>query len=48
MNKQTAALISLYAGRMLTADTAHATAYEDIAGHNGVVTLPTTSSRRIR
>jgi hypothetical protein len=32
MNKQTAALIALYAGWMLTADTAHATAYEDIAG----------------
>ena len=32
MNKQTAALIALYAGWMLTADTAHAITYEDIAG----------------
>jgi hypothetical protein len=32
MNKQTAALIALYAGWMLTADAANATAYEDIAG----------------
>ena len=32
MNKQTAALIALYAGWLLTADTAHTTAYEDIAG----------------
>jgi len=32
MNKQTAALIALCAGWILTADTAHATTYEDIAG----------------
>jgi len=32
MNKQTAALIALYAGWMLTADTANAITYEDIAG----------------
>ena len=32
MNKQTTALIALYAGWMLTADTAHAITYEDIAG----------------
>ena len=32
MKKQTAALIALYAGWLLTADTAHTTAYEDIAG----------------
>ena len=32
MNKQTATLIALYAGWMLTADTAHTTTYEDIAG----------------
>ena len=32
MNKQTVALIALFAGRMLTADMADATTYEDIAG----------------
>ena len=32
MNKQTAALIALCAGWILTADVADATAYEDIAG----------------
>ena len=32
MNKQTVALIALCAGWILTADTAHATTYEDIAG----------------
>ena len=32
MNKQTAALIALFAGWILTADTADATTYEDIAG----------------
>ena len=32
MNKQTAALIALFAGWMLTADMADATTYEDIAG----------------
>ena len=32
MNKRTVALIALFAGWMLTADVADATAYEDIAG----------------
>ena len=32
MNKQTVALIALFAGRILTADTADATTYKDIAG----------------
>src|SRR5262245_33471315 len=32
MNRQTVALIALFAGWILTADTANATAFEDIAG----------------
>jgi hypothetical protein len=32
MSKQPAALIALFAGWLLTADTAHITTYEDIAG----------------
>jgi hypothetical protein len=32
MNKQTVALIALFAGWILTAEIANATAYEDIAG----------------
>jgi hypothetical protein len=32
MNKQTAPLLALFAGWILTADIANATAYEDIAG----------------
>jgi hypothetical protein len=32
MNKQTVALIALFAGLILTADIANATTYEDIAG----------------
>ena len=32
MNKQTVALIALFAGWILTADIANATTYEDIAG----------------
>ena len=33
MNKQTVALIALFAGWILTTDIADATKYEDIAGH---------------
>jgi len=47
MNKQIVTLMALFVGRILAADIANATTYEDIAGQwCGDVT--TTSSRRIR